>query len=297
MFDSYQPLAGCFDELVAADGLPRPYTRRIHALLSSTPAREFARYQSLAELSLFNQGVTFSVYSDKRGTEKIFPICLVPRMIAAAEWRRVERGLAQRIAALCAFLDDIYGDQKIVRDGTLPADLILGAQCFLPSLRGMKPPGGVRIPIAGIDLIHVPYKNSSQGYADTISGEIQAFFFNLPGPLPHVKSGRLRALAVTSAKRAPQVPDLPTMMEAGVPGFEVTVWQGYAVTRATPKPYVDKIHAAMMKALAQPELQRKFFDAGVAAAPQQPAEFVKFIEVETAKWKKVVTVSGAKIEQ
>jgi tripartite-type tricarboxylate transporter receptor subunit TctC len=149
---------------------------------------------------------------------------------------------------------------------------------------------------AGIDLIHVPYKNSSQGYADTISGEIQAFFFNLPGPLPHVKAGRLRALAVTSAKRAPQVPDLPTMMESGVPGFEVTVWQGYAVTKATPKPYVQKIHAAMMKALAVPEVQKKFFDAGVAAAPQQPAEFVKFIEMETAKWKKVVAASGAKID-
>ena len=151
--------------------------------------------------------------------------------------------------------------------------------------------------MAGIDLIHVPYKNSAQGYADTISGEIQAFFFNLPGPLPHVKAGRLRALAVTSAKRAPQVPDLPTMMEAGVPGFEVTVWQGYAVTKATPKPYVDKIHAAMMKALAQPDLQKRFFDNGVAPAPQTPPEFVMFVEVETAKLKKVVAVSGAKIEQ
>ncbi|MDB5811934.1 MAG: bug, partial [Betaproteobacteria bacterium] len=78
--------------------------------------------------------------------------------------------------------------------------------------------------VTGISLIHVPYKNSSQGYIDTITGEIQAFFFNLPGPLPHVKSGRLRALAVTSAKRAPQVPDLPTIIESGIPDFEVTVW-------------------------------------------------------------------------
>jgi tripartite-type tricarboxylate transporter receptor subunit TctC len=85
--------------------------------------------------------------------------------------------------------------------------------------------------VVGIDLIHVPYKNSAQGYTDTIAGEIQAFFFNLPGPLPHVKSGRLRALAVTSAKRAEQVPDIPTIIESGVPDFEVTVWQGYAVPR------------------------------------------------------------------
>jgi len=150
--------------------------------------------------------------------------------------------------------------------------------------------------VAGVDLIHVPYKVSAQGYADTISGEIQAFFFNLPGPLPHVRAGRLRALAVTSAKRAPQVPELPTIMESGIPDFEVVVWQGYAVPKATPKPIVSKIHATMMKALASPAVQKRFFDAGVVAAPVTPAQFVKFIEGETAKWKKVVEISGAKIE-
>jgi tripartite-type tricarboxylate transporter receptor subunit TctC len=148
----------------------------------------------------------------------------------------------------------------------------------------------------GIDLVHVPYKNSAQGYADTISGDIQAFFFNLPGPLPHVRAGRLRALAVTSAKRAPQVPDLPTIMESGIPDFEVTVWQGYAVPKGTPQALVSKIHKAMLKALAAPELQKRFFDNGVAAAPRTPAEFMKFIQAETAKWQKVVAISGAKIE-
>ena len=150
--------------------------------------------------------------------------------------------------------------------------------------------------VTGIKLIHVPYKNSSQGYIDTITGEIQAFFFNLPGPLPHVKSGRLRALAVTSAKRAPQVPEIPTIIESGIPNFVVTVWQGYAVPKATPQPIVSKIHSSMLKALAVPELQKRFFDNGVAAAPQTPAEFTKFVIAETATWKKVVTVSGAKVE-
>jgi tripartite-type tricarboxylate transporter receptor subunit TctC len=148
----------------------------------------------------------------------------------------------------------------------------------------------------GINLIHVPYKNSSQGYTDTIGGEVQAFFFNLPGPLQHVKTGRLRALAVTSVKRAPQVPDVPTVMESGFPDFEVTVWQGYAVPRGTPQPIVAKIHAAMMKALASPELEKRFFDAGVSAAPQTPAEFVQFVKAETAKWQKVVTEAKVKIE-
>jgi tripartite-type tricarboxylate transporter receptor subunit TctC len=148
----------------------------------------------------------------------------------------------------------------------------------------------------GIKLIHVPYKNSAQGYSDTIAGDIQAFFFNLPGPLPHVKAGRLRALAVTSEKRAPQVPDLPTIIESGIPNFVVTVWQGYAVPKATPQPIVAKIHASMMKALALPELQKRFFDAGVVAAPVSPAEFTRFATAETATWKKVVALSGAKAE-
>ena len=129
-----------------------------------------------------------------------------------------------------------------------------------------------------------------------MSGEIQAFFFNLPGPLPHVRAGRLRALAVTSAKRAPQVPDLPTIKESGIPDFEVIVWQGYAVPKGTPKQFVDKIHAAMMKALASPAVEKRFFDAGVAAAPVTPAEFTKFIDAETVKWKKVVALAGAKVE-
>ena len=150
--------------------------------------------------------------------------------------------------------------------------------------------------VTGTDMIHVPYKNSSQGYIDTITGEIQSFFFNLPGPLPHVKAGRLRALAVTSAKRAEQVPNVPTMIESGVRDFEVTVWQGYAVPKATPQVYVTKIHATMMKALESTELRQRFFDNGVAAAPTTPEAFRKFVEAETVRWKKVITISGAKPE-
>jgi len=150
--------------------------------------------------------------------------------------------------------------------------------------------------IAGIDLVHVPYKAAGQAYIETITGQIQTFFFNLPGPLPHVKAGRLRALAVTSARRAEQVPEVPTIMESGIPDFEVTVWQGYAMPRGTSKAHLASIHAAMMKALASPDLKQRFFENGVAAAPQTPAEFVKFIGAERAKWKKAVELSGAKAE-
>ena len=150
--------------------------------------------------------------------------------------------------------------------------------------------------VAGIDIVHVPYKNASQGYIDTIGGEIQGFFFNLPGPLPYVRAGRLRALAVTSAKRAEQLPSVPTIMESGVPDFEVTVWQGYAVPKGTPQAIVANLYAAMMKALAVPELKQRFFDNGVTAAPMSPQEFAKFVNIETAKWQKAVAVSGTKIE-
>ncbi len=150
--------------------------------------------------------------------------------------------------------------------------------------------------VTGIDMVHVPYKVASQGYTDTISGEIQAFFFNLPGPLPFVKSGRLRALAVTSAKRAEQVPNVPTLIESGIPDFEVTVWQGYAVPKGTARAHMASIHAAMMKALAVPDLKQRFFENGVSAAPQTPEDFVKFIQADYARWGKAVAVSGAKIE-
>jgi uncharacterized circularly permuted ATP-grasp superfamily protein len=156
LFDGYEPLNGCYDESVFPDGSPRPHARHSHDALSAMSLDDFERYQSLAELSLYNQGVTFSVYSDQRGTEKIFPICLVPRVISAAEWTRVERGLIQRITALNAFLDDLYGKQKILADGIVVPELVLGAKTFAKELLGVAAPGGVRIPIAGIDLIRGP---------------------------------------------------------------------------------------------------------------------------------------------
>ena len=153
LFGRYQPLAESYDELVRSDGKPHGHTKALYEYLRALSRTEHARLQSLAELSLFNQGVTFSVYSDSHGTEKIFPICLVPRVIDGREWQGVERGLHQRIAALNLFLDDVYGEQKILRDKVIPADLVLGAKSYNPKLRGVAAPGGVRIPIAGIDLI------------------------------------------------------------------------------------------------------------------------------------------------
>jgi uncharacterized circularly permuted ATP-grasp superfamily protein len=155
-FDSYVPLPGTWDELFAAPGEPRPGLRRPLAALLGSRSDEIARAQALAERSLLNQGVTFSVYSDDRGSEKIFPFCVVPRIVTARDWARVEAGLVQRLQALQAFLDDVYGAQRIFTSPRVPAEVVLAAKHYLPQLRGVRPPRGVRIHVAGIDLIRDP---------------------------------------------------------------------------------------------------------------------------------------------
>ena len=156
IFQGYRPLAGTYDELFAGEGAPRPEFERACASLGALSHGEFARAHALAEVALLNQGVTFSVYSDNRGSEKIFPFCLLPRMISAHDWALLERGLCQRIAALEAFLGDVYGEKRILKEGRIPPEMVLRAKHYLPELDGVVPPGGVRIHIAGIDLIRDP---------------------------------------------------------------------------------------------------------------------------------------------
>jgi uncharacterized circularly permuted ATP-grasp superfamily protein len=155
LFDAYAALPGTYDEMFDG-GTPRPPFARVAQVLAKLSAEELARAQQLAEAALLQQGVTFSVYGDSRGTEKIFPFCLLPRLVAAADWARLERGLQQRLRALGMFLDDIYGEQKILEAGVIPPEMILGAAGYRPTLRGIKPPGGVRIHISGVDLIRDP---------------------------------------------------------------------------------------------------------------------------------------------
>jgi uncharacterized circularly permuted ATP-grasp superfamily protein len=156
LFERYQTHAGTYDELFDATGTPREGFHRVLQALGASSADDFAKSQALAEMALMNQGVTFSVYADNRGTEKVFPFDLVPRIVAARDWARLEQGLAQRVRALGHFLDDVYGEQRILRDGVIPAELVLGAQQYLPLIKGVKPAGGVRVHISGIDLIRDP---------------------------------------------------------------------------------------------------------------------------------------------
>lgn len=152
----YPVSASCFDELMAVDGRPRAELGAGLAHMLSQSAEACARVQALAEKALLNQGVTFSVYRDARASEKIFPYCNIPRVLSAADWQRLDRGLVQRLTALNLFLDDLYGEQRTLAQEVVPRELVLGASGYIPTLRGVRPPGGVRVHIAGIDLVRDP---------------------------------------------------------------------------------------------------------------------------------------------
>ncbi|EQD25304.1 MAG: hypothetical protein D084_Lepto4C00189G0003 [Leptospirillum sp. Group IV 'UBA BS'] len=142
-----------YDELVASPGIPRPSAKLLFELLDSLPAGELGRLQKAAETALYRMGVTFTVYSDDRGLEKIMPFDIIPRVVGAREWKVVEEGLKQRITALNLLIDDLYGDQKILRDRIIPEELILSSPAYRPECRGLRVPGGIWCHITGSDLV------------------------------------------------------------------------------------------------------------------------------------------------
>jgi len=147
-----------------------------------------------------------------------------------------------------------------------------------------------------IDMTHVPYKGSAPAVNDLLSGQVAIMFDNLPSALPHVKAGKLRPIAVTSAKRSPELPDIPTVAEAGVPGFEATSWFGMFAPAGTPPAIVNQLNAVMVKALNDPDIRKKISDQGAEPHPEKPAEFAAFIQAESVKWGKVVRDSGASLD-
>lgn len=156
LFSNYQPLPNTFDEFFGGPKEPRNDLKKIVSALDTLGPLELAERQKLANSVFLNAGVTFSVYSDQKGSERIFPFDLLPRVIMANEWEPLEKGLAQRVRALNAFLNDIYGEQKILADKIVPAELVLGSTGYLPKMRGVRPPHNNYIHIAGIDLIRAP---------------------------------------------------------------------------------------------------------------------------------------------
>ena len=153
LFDGYAPHPTAWDELFNRAGMPHGHCSTLVERLGQLLVHEFAAKRASADLAFVNQGITFSVYSDRRGVEKIFPFDLIPRPIPASEWQSVETGLIQRLRALNLFLNDVYHDQRILKEGVLPADLVLGSKGFRKEMVGFTPPGGVYIHICGTDLI------------------------------------------------------------------------------------------------------------------------------------------------
>ena len=151
-FNSYDP-EDYFDELFKSKGKPRPGTKLLIDRLKSFPEGEILRRQKAAEAALFNMGVTFTVYSDESGIEKIFPFDIVPRIIEPDDWELIEKGLKQRIYALNLFLDDVYHDQKIIKDGVIPKDILYSSKCIQPQCEGLNPPKGIWCHITGTDLV------------------------------------------------------------------------------------------------------------------------------------------------
>lgn len=149
--------------------------------------------------------------------------------------------------------------------------------------------------MAGIQLSHVPYKGSSQAQQDVVAGIVKVGFFGTPIVIPHMKSGRLKALAVSTAQRSSHMPDTPTIAESGVPGFEALVWVGLLAPAGTPPEIVTKLNSEITKLLRAPDVRKLLASSGVDPTPTTPAEFGAYLRSEYDKWGKVVRDSGAQI--
>ncbi len=148
----------------------------------------------------------------------------------------------------------------------------------------------------GVDIVHVPYKGGGPAVTDTIGGQVQLLFVTMPAAWQHVKSGRLKALAVTSAKRAVTAPEVPTIAESGVPDYVVDSWYGAVAPAKTPPAVVARLNAAFAKVLENPQIKEKLLAQGAEAAPGSPADFDRRIKDELAKWEVVIKSAGIKPE-
>jgi tripartite-type tricarboxylate transporter receptor subunit TctC len=150
--------------------------------------------------------------------------------------------------------------------------------------------------LAKIDLVHVPYKGSGPAIQDVMSGQVPMMFDTSIVAGPHVQSGKLRALAVTSGKRAAAFPDVPTVAEAGVPGYELVSWQAIFAPAGTPKPIVERLYTEIAKILKAPDMQERLANLGMEASGMAPAEFAVFQQAEIEKWARVVKAASVKID-
>ena len=150
--------------------------------------------------------------------------------------------------------------------------------------------------MAGVNITHVPYKGAPQAVTDLIGGSVNLMFNSIPPALQHIKSGRLRLLAVSSAKRSPQLPDTPTVSEAGVPGYESITWFGLLAPAKTPPAILARLHRELVKVVRAPDMRAQLELQGYDPVGGSPAEFAGFIRAESEKYARVVKLSGAKVD-
>jgi tripartite-type tricarboxylate transporter receptor subunit TctC len=150
--------------------------------------------------------------------------------------------------------------------------------------------------MAGVDITHVPYRGAPQGVTDVMGGHVSFTFSSIPPALPHIKTGRLHVLGISSLKRSPLLPDVPTISEAGIPGYEWATWLGLLAPAKTPRPILQKVHASMMSAFNTPEMKSQLEVMGYEIILNSPDEFQNYIRAEWQKNAKVVKLSGAKVD-
>jgi tripartite-type tricarboxylate transporter receptor subunit TctC len=150
--------------------------------------------------------------------------------------------------------------------------------------------------MAGIDMVHVPYKGGGAAYIDLLGGQVQVMFDALQQAMPHIKAGKLRPIAVASAKRLPQLPDVPTVAEAGVPGYESGAWYGFVAPAGTPKAVVDKLSKEIARVLTLPDVQQVLAAPGLVPVGSTPEQFAQHIKSETAKYGKVIKDANVKVD-
>ena len=150
--------------------------------------------------------------------------------------------------------------------------------------------------MASVDLTHVPYKGATPAETDLIGGQVQLMFSSILSALPHVKAGRMKAVAVTSLRRSSLAPELPTVAESGLPGYEMNPWYGVFVPAGTPRPIIDKINRDIVRVLQLPDVKERFATLGAEPVGNTPEQFGAFVDAEITKWTKVIKDSGAKAE-
>ncbi|MGZ8203095.1 MAG: tripartite tricarboxylate transporter substrate-binding protein, partial [Burkholderiales bacterium] len=150
--------------------------------------------------------------------------------------------------------------------------------------------------LAKVNVMHIPHKGMAPALIDLMAGNVQVLIVSLPSVTGQMKSGRLRALGVTSAKRTSFMPELPTIAETGVPGYEASLWWGIVAPAKTPKPVIDRLNAEIHKAMASPEMKKLYTEFGAEPSPTTPEAFTAMVKKEIAKWSKVVKDANIKPE-